>query len=914
MKLVIAITTLTWMIVASMHSIAAAQTPEQMQKFQSLMTTLQQQMADGENAAAASTIAETEKMAAALMGEANPDVIRMSVQRAVLLRNAGELDDAMRAARSARRKAIKHLPAEHPVLASALSAIGSIHRLQGEFEDAEEQYRTAIKMLKSQGQSGQRDLAEVTLNLADVLGEQGDLSEALEASSAGLKMIEKIDGPDSAQYATATNNHGQLLSHLGQMDDAEKTLTKSLALHKKIYGDQHFEYATSLVNLALLNAARGNSELAVAQNREALDILIKQVNADHPSLAQVQGNLGQLLNELGQHEEAKTLLEASLATRLKIAGADHPATALTKYNLGATLMDLQQTDAARQLLLESAEGLEAAHGRDHRLPATAFSWLGMLETKAGDAEQAIEHFDEAREIANAAVWKVLPTLRSSDEQQKLMRRTFDWTLYASLTMADRIPDNPKVLTSAAQWLANGKGIAETALAAARSESPVPELKSVSLEEVRTAIPMDAVLIDIIRQDIFDLDATSYAERLGDPYYVAFITPHNGPVQRIRLGGAVAIDQLVEEARQSIADAGGNDGTINAEGEIEATNETTAMLQALADKVWEPIGAALGDDVRRIIISPDGALWLVPWNALPVAGKINDQSKYLIQQYAISTTPSGRALVEMSGRADGAGQPANKSTPAVFANPDFDQSRDAKRAEYLKLFRKAAPATPSTRAATFASQSPNVAALPGTELESAAIMPNLMKWLGTEKVFAFKGSSAMESVVKQLVRPRTVVFATHGFFLAEDDSATRSVDPLTRCGLLLSGCNDPASAIGNDDGVLTGVEITAIDFRSTELVVLSACETGIGKVENGNGVAGLRRAFHLAGANSVASTLWQIPDLDTAQLMNDFFIALADGEPKDDALRTAQLKRIAAREKTSGAAHPFFWAGFTISGR
>jgi CHAT domain-containing protein len=167
----------------------------------------------------------------------------------------------------------------------------------------------------------------------------------------------------------------------------------------------------------------------------------------------------------------------------------------------------------------------------------------------------------------------------------------------------------------------------------------------------------------------------------------------------------------------------------------------------------------------------------------------------------------------------------------------------------------------------------------------------------------------------------VLLSTHGFFRPQPKPiagalGVEPVSPFLQCGLVLAGANrerDPRADIA-DDGILTGLEILGIELRGTELVVLSACETGLGDVQAGEGVAGLRQAFQLAGARDVLATLWQVPDGDTAIIMARFFETLADGKMGSaEALRAAQREQIRERRAKGQTTHPFFWAAFTLTG-
>ena len=224
-------------------------------------------------------------------------------------------------------------------------------------------------------------------------------------------------------------------------------------------------------------------------------------------------------------------------------------------------------------------------------------------------------------------------------------------------------------------------------------------------------------------------------------------------------------------------------------------------------------------------------------------------------------------------------------------------------------------------------------LKGTAKEAASIQSPIGRLAGQQPRVLMR-DKALESTFKSLQSPSILVFSTHGYFLdaegqlslaaAIQGNATRLVtqklkqqlakNPLLQCGLGLTDANkhtDPASL--ENDGLLTGVEIARANLGGTKLAVLSACETGLGSLQATGGVIGLRRAVHVAGAKCVVASLWQIPDSETAMLMETFFTELGNTKDVYAAMQTAQKQIIALKRKDTGLAHPFYWAAFGISG-
>jgi CHAT domain-containing protein len=452
--------------------------------------------------------------------------------------------------------------------------------------------------------------------------------------------------------------------------------------------------------------------------------------------------------------------------------------------------------------------------------------------------------------------------------------------------------------------------------------PLRDNPWVEMAELRKAMDGEAVLVEISRFNRAKFPAKGQALAWHGEHFAAWIIPPQGQgdVRLIDLGPAGPIDAAAQAVRRALGDA---PSAIRDRGETESEKAMRAPLTDLATLVLHPLLPHISDK-KQWIVSPDASLWLVPWAALPIA-----DGQYAVERHEIRYVVSGRDLVTPA--AADATKPRTNA-PLMLADPNYDLGLAEAAAETRRVLQRDAEPL-ALRAAAESLGKVRWARLPGTAAEAEAIAPNLEKFAGHEP-YVYRENYALEGVLKAFARPRVAVLSTHGFFLADEEAANSGVpsssqssdrpvltkqgklveNPLLRCGLVLAGANHKSTDADLEDGVLTGLEIVSLDLRGTELVVLSACETGLGDVRNGEGVAGLRQAFQLAGAQSVVATLWQIPDRDSALLMNDFFDQLAKGRGKAEALREAQLARIKARRERNDAAHPFFWAAFTLTGQ
>jgi len=291
---------------------------------------------------------------------------------------------------------------------------------------------------------------------------------------------------------------------------------------------------------------------------------------------------------------------------------------------------------------------------------------------------------------------------------------------------------------------------------------------------------------------------------------------------------------------------------------------------------------------------------------------------LIEEYRFAYLSSGRDLAPPSA-------PQGHGT-VVFADPDFDLGSEARHRLVNSLRGSEPPARAEGSLAAFAKDI--VGYQPWSPLHASAHEADLVaRELGGTRygpVAAYVGQQALEERLLLTESPRVLHIATHGFFLAGQQpaatagSARKSAgvdDPLLRSGILLAGANtlgrEPRANVAT--GWVTAADIMSMDLHGTELVVLSGCDTGLGDIQTGEGVFGLRRAFLYAGARSLLVSLYKVPDEDTVQLMTRFYESLKAGVGILDSFHDAQLAVMVSRRRKAGVAHPFYWASFVLVG-
>ena len=765
------------------------------------------------------------------------------------------------------------------------------------------------------------------------MGRRGSITSALEMCQT---LYPKARYPlGHPNLATCLNNLGYVLWRQGNAGEGRKYLQRALemdeALHPKArYPQGHPSLASNLNNLGGLLEAQGNYKEAREYYERALEMRKTLYPKDryplgHPLLAQGFNNLGYLLQAQGNYEEARGYCERAVEMlRALYSRAQypqgHPYLALGLYNMGDLLQTERKYTEAWPFFIQA---VDISHGlAEDFLAATseaeALDYLSQLPTFRNTLISTSLHVPESSEAAYARVWHgkavIARTLQRRQgflfdlaETDPASRQTIEAWQESRRQLARmlRAPSNPDRLKQL-QELTREKERLERHLAEALPEfARQQKLNQSPHSRLLEALPDRMVVLDLAQFTRLEQDPQVKGKN-GErrtPSYVGFLLSRGRPVQRVDLGPAQPIDEAVAQWREAIV-----------------ARQPSAAAETLRRRVWEPLAQHIPPQTTTVIIAPDGLLTAIPWAALPG----DRPGTVLMEQYAIALVPHAPFLLDRltapAQLRDEAGVVLALGGVAYGQAPK--PVDDAKTKLELLTLRQAE---------TQRGRGDGWTELPGTHEELETVI-HLAKTRGIVRLEGTTASTA--GLLRALPQSRWAHIATHGFFA---DSAVSSVlrpdpklfalsglyraapgarNPLVLSGLVLAGANRPSADVDgsthDDLGILTAEAIAGLPLQNLELVVLSACETGLGMVAGGEGVFGLQRAFHVAGARTVVASLWKVDDTATRKLMMQFYSNLwQKGMPAAEALRQAQLTVL--NEAVGSGDKPYYWAGWVLSG-
>jgi CHAT domain-containing protein/tetratricopeptide (TPR) repeat protein len=688
----------------------------------------------------------------------------------------------------------------------------------------------------------------------------GQHGTAIEAAERALKIA--AADPKSIEYASALNNIGVALYEADAAQRALEYYERAItALHAAVEGATQFEAPMFRTQIPLVAANLG---LAFWRSGD---------------LTRAAGAFRIALEERAYYENAGDVFmteRAQMAKAQAVAVELHALMSLDPKNLGLqTLLERKGALLERRTRVQTAFRRDASteveqpnvFGRMFESPLTRVQREQQMSQRAENQELLREY--EAVVAERAALPRNPSNARriqQLDNQIQVMQQRMSMHEQQSRMQAETPNLDQREMERIARAAGNDPQKMTDAInkrmdqQQQQREQGARESRATLLARVQERVPPGAVLLEMVKYRPVDpRTPAARPERYGTYLIRADAAP-----EYIDLGEAAPLEKLIGDFRLALS---------------TPERPTRDLARRLDETLMRPVRAKLAG-ATTLYVAPEGALNLVPLSAL-----IDEQGKYLLERYTINYLASGRDLLHL-GRAEAA-----RSPTLIIADPAFDGS--------------VVPAQAGTQTgaqSAFRSRdfrSTKYARLPGTATEAQTLKQVL------PDAVVVTGTAATETATKKITGPRILHIATHGFFL--DDLPGESEDPMLRSGLVFAGVNTLSS--GSDDGVLTALEASNLDLRGTKLVVLSACETGLGEVRNGEGVFGLRRAFVVAGAETLLMSLWQVADEATKDLMTSYYSRLSKGEQRAEALRQAQLVMI-KDEKTR---HPFFWAAFISSG-
>jgi CHAT domain-containing protein len=824
-----------------------------------------------------------------------------------------------------------------------LSKLGDLYTLQSQFSKASKALAEATVILEKNQHAHEPEFLGVTINNAILHMSQGKYPEAEEAFDIVLRRIT----PNDNGYVATLNNQALVYQSLGQFDRAEKIFRDIRTQDSIAFGVKHPDFAITLTNLGLVYSDEAKYAQAEQTLLQALEIQKINKNTNTISYARKLNTLARSYRMAGLPGKAIPLHEEALQIFKNKLGSTSPEYATTAYNLGVAYWKTGKGGVGLKFLKSSAAIRLDKLGKDHPKTAESLQKIGEYQWEQKQLKEAHRSFGDVLNNYNNQIERTFPALTEEEKAkfyysnikpaiEKFNAFALDYRAVDPLVLGEVY--NHQVNTKAAIMYATEK--VKHAIHGSKDTVLLKEFEDWQAQKERIAKlysqNTESRQLDSLTQQANALEKT--LTRKSSTFADQFIRKRISwkEIQK----GLKKNEALIETVRFTAytPENGGSFQDKVVYAFLIVTQETTTQpdlilfenglemeskflnsyrnhIQFIQDdersygNYFKPLADFLKKKaIHTVYFSPDGV-----YNQINLSTIQNPaDKKFLIDEFDIRTVTNTRELVETHER-KGTGQ-----STTLIGYPKFNLQaiNDTTKEATTRTLTRGGKLTRSVRGGLLRVMrgDEGISVLPGTQKEIKQIA------MLTTKPQIYLEGNASEETIKQLNSPDVLHIATHGYFLEQDDLVDRSAEgrsgyvpnPLLKAGIILAGAENflrTGIAIDNagNDGILTAYEALNLNLDNTSLVVLSACETGLGVVKNGEGVYGLQRALTLAGARNIIMSLWSVDDAATQELMSLFYEEKLNTDDIHQAFRTAQQKL------KNNHPSPFYWGAFIMIG-
>ena len=880
------------------------------------------------------------------------EIVSFDLDYATLLSNLGTLYTNLGDYKRAEKCHIDALNIRKSILgtnsidyAISLNNLGNLYCELGNYISAKKYFIESLNIKQTILGNLHLNCAVTLSNLGVLYGYMGEYEEAERYVLEALDIRRHILGVNNVDYATSLHCLGSHRLGMGDYEQGEKYLLEALRIRKQVIGENHPDYAISLNNLGTFYSQIGNYDKAENYHIKALDIRKSIFGTTHPEYASSISNLGSLYDKMGEHLKAEQYKLEALRIRERILEENHPDYITSLNNLGAFYSNMGNYEQAKKYY-QKAASICYSDTVNKPLKILVLNNLGELYLVLGDEINAYLCLKQSFNIQKSLFLSSLNYMTEQQRKQywKTMQSKFDETypifaykyhfsqpsistfaydnelfrkgllLFSSNIIRQSILDsNDSILIE--QW----NELLGTKQAIMNLEEKDPNSTNLvhyknqadSLEKIVTK--SSAIFRETKQQQSITWDSIQQylnPDEVAIEYFIAPLNEDSTMYCALLLRHDSQYPELIPlcEEKEIV-----NCLSQNRTNDIYTFDTNSKTIFNL---IWDKILPQIHEG-ETIYFSPAGLLHQIAIENIPY-----DQTHTMSDVYTMVRLSSTREIVKKD-------KSIKHHTATIYGGIFYDVDKTSLLAESRNYDTEDMFAYRS-----ISSTHPNrgsVLYLPGTKQEAESIHSLLNSNNITSTLYT--ASKANEESFKSLSgKHRNILhIGTHGFYW-EDSTARKqdyfsqriqlqmlgdnqlqkpSIDPLTRCGLLFAGSNIALSGHSNDlpegvqDGILTAKEISLMDLRDADLVVLSACETAKGDITS-EGIFGLQRAFKMAGVQTIIMSLWKVNDQATQMLMTEFYTNwISKNQSKREAFKNAQNTVRAKFEE------PEYWAGFIL---